>query len=61
MRLWATSKYFLSIALINLWSQIMVLGCTHKKASFVPLDDLENISILLEENNNFRRRNYSFI
>ena len=26
-------------------------GCTHQKASFVFLDDLDNISILLDEDN----------
>ena len=26
-------------------------GCTHEKASFVSLDDLDNISILLDDDN----------
>ena len=29
----------------------MTPGCTHKEASFVSLDDLDNISILLDEDN----------
>ena len=29
----------------------MASGCTHKEASFVFLDDLDNISILLDEDN----------
>ena len=29
----------------------MALGCTHEKASFVSLDDLDNISILLGDDN----------
>ena len=39
----------------------MASGFTHEEASFIPLDDLDNISILLDEDNDFRRRNYSFI
>ena len=29
----------------------MALGCTHKEASIVSLDNLNNISILLDEDN----------
>ena len=29
----------------------MVLGCTDEGASFASLDDLDNISILLDDNN----------
>ena len=29
----------------------MTPGCTHEEASFVSLDDLDNISILLDEDN----------
>ena len=30
----------------------MTSGCTHEQAFFVPLDDLDNISILLDQDNN---------
>ena len=33
----------------------MVSDCTHEKASFVSLDDLDNISILLVEDNNLEK------
>ena len=29
----------------------MASGCTHDKDSFVSLDDLDNVSILLDEDN----------
>ena len=29
----------------------MTPGCTHEEASFVSLDDIDNISILLDEDN----------
>ena len=44
----------------------MASGCTDEGVSFVSLDDLDNISILLDENNDlelqtmFRRTQYSF-
>ena len=31
-------------------------GCTHEEASFVSLDDLENISILLHEDNDLKEK-----
>ena len=31
----------------------MALGCTHEEASFVSLDDLDNISIFLDKDNDF--------
>ena len=33
----------------------MVSDCTHEEASFVSLDDLDNISILLVEDNNLEK------
>ena len=33
----------------------MASGCTHEEASLVSLDDLDNISILLEEDNDFKK------
>ena len=32
----------------------MALGCTHEKVSFVFLDDLDNISALLDEDNDLQ-------
>ena len=29
----------------------MALGCTHEETSFVSLDDLDNVSILLDKHN----------
>ena len=34
----------------------MALGCTHKEASFVSLDDLDNISVLLHEDNDLEEQ-----
>ena len=34
----------------------MASGCTHEEASFVSLDDLDNISILLDEDNGLEEK-----
>ena len=34
----------------------MALGCTHEEVSFVLLDHLDNISALLEEDNNLQEK-----
>ena len=34
----------------------MYTGCTHEEASFVSLDDLDNISIVLDEDNDLEEK-----
>ena len=38
----------------------MALGCTHEEASSASLDDLDNISILLDEDNNLEETTHLF-
>ena len=36
-------------------------GCTHEGASFVSLDDLDNISILLDNDNNLEKELFIYL
>ena len=39
----------------------MASGCTHEGASFVSLDDLDNISILLDNDNDLEKESFIYL